>query len=66
MNEASFQGHCLLFTSGEFIAGDGSFDPTWGSNFYCGFTLFAGITSLIVSFIQLVRISLFLCKGTDR
>lgn len=66
MNEASFEGNCLLFTTGEFIAGDGSFDPKWGSNFYCVFTLFAGITSLIIAFIQLVRMSVFLCRRTDR
>lgn len=66
INEASFKGNCLLFTTGEFIAGDGSFDPEWGSNFYCGFTLFVGIASLTISFIQLVRMAAFLCQGTDR
>lgn len=66
MNEASFKGNCLLFTSGQFIAGDGLFDPKWGSNFYCGFTLFVGILSLLIAGLQLVRMSIFLYKGSDR
>lgn len=65
MHEASFQGHCLLFTTGTFVSSDGSFDPQWGSGFYCGFTLFVGIISFIIALVQLVRMCIFLCKNTD-
>ena len=66
MNEANFKGHCLLFASGEFETRDGSFDAKWGSNFYCGFTLFVGIASLTTAFVQMVRMAIFLYKSTDR
>jgi hypothetical protein len=65
MHEASFQGHCLLFTKGSFISENGSFDPDWGSSFYCGFTTVVGFLSFFISLIQLVRICIFLCKSTE-
>lgn len=62
----NFKGHCLLYTSGTFIAEDGRFDPSWASPFFCGFTLFVGFLLLFASLVQLTRMGIFLYKRLDR
>lgn len=66
LNLYQFGGHCLLFTSGQYVEEDGTFDPNWSSPAYCGFTLFVGISVFLVAFIQSVRKIVLLCKGIDR
>jgi len=62
---SNFNGHCLLYTTGTFSNNDGLFIPQWASSFYCGFSLFTSTLAFIVSFVQLVRMSIFLYKGID-
>lgn len=61
----NFNGKCLLFTTGTFDPNDGHFIPDWASPFYCGFSLFTAILALLVSIVQLFRMSVFLYNGTD-
>lgn len=66
MHEANFKGHCLLYTTGVFKSEDGKFEPIWSSSFYCGFTLVVSIFMVILSFVQFLRMSIFMSKRTDR
>ncbi|RWS07455.1 transmembrane protein 179-like protein [Dinothrombium tinctorium] len=60
-----FRGHCLLYTTGDFIEEDGRFDPKWSCSVYCYLTMFIGLFSFICSLVQLVRMSIFISKGLD-
>ena len=62
---AHHQGHCLLFTSGEWRENDGQFVPEWASQAYCNFTIFVGVVMFVISATQIYRLSLFLYKGKD-
>ncbi|KAH8031002.1 hypothetical protein HPB51_012470 [Rhipicephalus microplus] len=62
---SKFDGHCLLYTTGTFDSDDGHFIARWASPFYCFFTLSVGGLMVVVSLIQLVRMSIFLYMGTD-
>ena len=46
------QGHCLLFTSGEWRENDGQFVPEWASQAYCNFTIFVGVVMFVISATQ--------------
>ncbi|EEC20529.1 transmembrane protein, putative [Ixodes scapularis] len=61
----NFAGRCLLYTTGTFDSDDGHFIARWASPFYCLFTLAVGGLMLVVSLVQLVRMSVFLYKGCD-
>ncbi|XP_064490048.1 transmembrane protein 179-like [Ornithodoros turicata] len=61
----NFNGHCLLYTTGTFDSDDGHFIAKWASAFYCMFTLVIGGVMLMVSFVQLVRMAIFLYKDSD-
>uniref|UniRef100_A0A023GGQ3 Putative conserved plasma membrane protein n=1 Tax=Amblyomma triste TaxID=251400 RepID=A0A023GGQ3_AMBTT len=62
---SKFDGHCLLYTTGSFDSDDGHFIARWASPFYCFFTLAVGGLMVAVSFVQLVRMSIFLYMGID-
>jgi len=66
LNISDFKGHCLLFSSGEFLEVNGLFAAKWASFSSCSYTLIIGILLLIVSIVQLIRMSIFLYKGIDR
>lgn len=65
IHQENFQGHCLLFTTGEWRENDGQFVPVWASQAYCNFTIFVGVVMLVLSVTQIYRISVFLYKGKD-
>jgi len=65
MHQENFQGHCLLFTSGEWRENDGQFVPLWASQAYCNFTIFVGVVMFVISATQIYRLSYFLYKGKD-
>jgi len=65
MHQENFQGHCLLFTSGEWRENDGQFIPVWASQAYCNFTIFVGVIMFVISATQIYRLSMFLYKGKD-
>ena len=46
------QGHCLLFTTGEWRAEDGQFVVDWASQAYCNFTIFVGVVMFVISATQ--------------
>jgi len=65
MHQENFQGHCLLFTTGEWREKDGQFVVNWASQAYCNFTIFVGVVMFVISATQIYRLSLFLYKGKD-
>jgi len=65
MHQENFQGHCLLFTVGEWRAIDGQLEPSWASQAYCNFTIFVGVVMFVLSATQTYRSSTFLYKGKD-
>lgn len=65
MHQENFQGHCLLFTTGEWREKDGQFVVNWASQAYCNFTIFVGVVMFVISATQIYRISVFLYKGKD-
>lgn len=64
-HQDDFKGHCLLFSTGEWQETDGQLSVHWASQCYCNYTIFVGIMLLLVSAIQIYRLSMFLYKGTD-
>ena len=59
------QGHCLLFTTGEWREKDGQFVVDWASQAYCNFTIFVGVVMFVISATQVYRHSMFLYKNKD-
>ncbi|KAI9576955.1 transmembrane protein 179 [Glossina fuscipes] len=55
VNQHSFCGHCLLFTTGKWREADGMFDARWSSSGFCIFPLFTGVFIFIVSCGQIYR-----------
>ena len=47
-----YQGHCLLFTTGEWREKDGQFVVDWASQAYCNFTIFVGVVMFVISATQ--------------
>ncbi|CAG2159588.1 unnamed protein product [Oppiella nova] len=61
----SFCGHCSLYSTGQYVEEDGSFDPNWSSVFHCVFTLTTAIILFGTAFIQMCRKFILLYRGTD-
>ena len=51
------QGHCLLFTTGEWRAEDGQFVVDWASQAYCNFTIFVGVVMFVISATQVTTVT---------
>ncbi|KAG8184293.1 hypothetical protein JTE90_008978 [Oedothorax gibbosus] len=64
LNLECFRGHCLLFTTGSF-GDDGNFNAEWASKGYCIYTLFVSYLTVLVSFIQALRMFSLLRRETD-
>lgn len=65
LHQDDFKGHCLLFSTGEWLEADGQLKVHWASQCYCNYTIFVGVMLCLVSIIQIYRLSIFLYKGTD-
>lgn len=65
LHQDDFKGHCLLFSTGEWLEADGQLKVNWASQCYCNYTIFVGVMLCLVSIIQIYRLSVFLYKGTD-
>ncbi|XP_018563323.1 transmembrane protein 179 [Anoplophora glabripennis] len=65
LHQDDFKGHCLLFSTGEWLEADGQLKVNWASQCYCNYTIFVGVALCLVSIIQIYRLSVFLYKGTD-
>lgn len=50
-----FNGHCLLFSTGDWNENNGLFDVQWVSEFYCNFTIITGMFLFFVSSIEIYR-----------
>lgn len=50
-----FNGHCLLFTTGNWREDNGFFDVQWASQFFCNFTIVTGFFLFFVSSIEIYR-----------
>ncbi|XP_050510152.1 transmembrane protein 179 [Diabrotica virgifera virgifera] len=64
-HQEDFKGHCLLFSTGDWQETDGQLLVHWASQSYCNYTIFVGVFLLLVSVIQIYRLSVFLYKGID-
>jgi len=65
LHQDKFRGHCLLFSTGMWNPTDGQFVVDWASQAYCNYTIFVGILLLLVSAVQIYRMSRYLYNGTD-
>ncbi|XP_071963128.1 transmembrane protein 179-like [Antedon mediterranea] len=65
----AFEGKCLLFASGHYdsnnTTGLSFYVDNWGASGYCNFTIFIGVCQIILSFVQIVRLSIHLANDTD-
>ncbi|XP_035670027.1 transmembrane protein 179-like [Branchiostoma floridae] len=70
-NQRNFDGKCLLYARGTWSVNASSevgwkMDITyWGSQSVCNYSIYMGIVTMIVAFVQVVRTSYFLYKGLD-
>lgn len=61
-----FNGHCLLFATGDWDENSGLFNVKWSSIYYCAYTKAFAITVISMSclqFCRLVKISDVQCSG---
>ncbi|XP_015367458.1 PREDICTED: transmembrane protein 179 [Diuraphis noxia] len=65
LHQDEFKGHCLLFSSGQWLEKNGQFLVNWASQAYCNYSIFVGVLLLVISSIQTYRMSIFAYKGTD-
>uniref|UniRef100_A0A2M3ZAU0 Transmembrane protein n=1 Tax=Anopheles braziliensis TaxID=58242 RepID=A0A2M3ZAU0_9DIPT len=54
----SFDGHCLLFTTGTWQEKDGLIDLRWASEAYCNYPIIVGTALFIISVVQIYRMAL--------
>lgn len=57
INIREFDGHCLLFTTGEWQEEDGLFKAEWASRNYCNYPIVIGFILVIVSMTQIYRLT---------
>ncbi|XP_031628343.1 transmembrane protein 179 [Contarinia nasturtii] len=60
-----FNGHCLLFTIGDWNEDTGLFDIKWASKFYCNFTIITGFFLMFVSTVEIYRMTRLQLKKLD-
>uniref|UniRef100_A0A182MU20 Transmembrane protein 179 n=1 Tax=Anopheles culicifacies TaxID=139723 RepID=A0A182MU20_9DIPT len=54
----SFDGHCLLFTTGTWQEKDGLFDVKWASEAYCNYPIVVGVCLFIIAGVQIYRMAI--------
>ncbi|XP_067004131.1 transmembrane protein 179 [Anabrus simplex] len=64
-HQEEFNGHCLLFSTGEWREEDGLFSVSWASQAYCNYVVFVGVVLFLTAAVQVYRMSMFLYRGTD-
>ncbi|CAG9789562.1 unnamed protein product [Diatraea saccharalis] len=65
MHQDEFNGHCLLFSKGEWQEVDGQLLVSWASRAYCDYVIVVGVLMFLVCLVQIYRMSLFLYRGQD-
>ncbi|XP_026332824.1 transmembrane protein 179 [Hyposmocoma kahamanoa] len=65
MHQDEFNGHCLLFSGGEWAEVDGMLKVLWASTGYCHYVLVVGVLMFIVCCVQIYRLSMLRYKGED-
>lgn len=60
-----FNGHCLLFSTGEWRETDGQLLVNWANNVYCNISIFVGCAVIIISIVQFFRMAIFLYRDID-
>lgn len=58
-------GNCLLFTTGEWREDDGLFDAKWANQSYCNFPIITAVFLMIVSGIEIYRLSRIAMKDEE-
>lgn len=69
VNLNDFDGHCLLFATGRWIARSGNVvldNVDWGTVSSCNFAVFTGVAVMLMSSCYLVWYSILLFKDIDR
>ncbi|PIK55183.1 hypothetical protein BSL78_07913 [Apostichopus japonicus] len=65
-NLRSFNGNCILFSSGQYDIKDQKFEVTdWAYGSSCAFVIFLSLLIVFISIWQTIRISIHLVKNTD-
>ncbi|XP_053680537.1 transmembrane protein 179 [Anopheles nili] len=62
----SFDGHCLLFTSGTWQEKDGLFDVRWASKAYCNYPIIVGVNLFIISGLQIYKMAFLAYRELER
>uniref|UniRef100_A0A6M2DXX0 Putative transmembrane protein n=1 Tax=Xenopsylla cheopis TaxID=163159 RepID=A0A6M2DXX0_XENCH len=65
LHHKDFNGQCLLFSNGTWQEKDGQFVADWASGSNCMYTIAMGVITLLVSLIQIYRISISAYQGND-
>ncbi|KAG5670583.1 hypothetical protein PVAND_000835 [Polypedilum vanderplanki] len=65
INQIRFDGYCLLFSVGNWREDDGLLDISWSSKFYCVFPTFSGCLILILSGLQIYRLTMLYRKEEE-
>ncbi|KAL0819333.1 hypothetical protein ABMA28_007465 [Loxostege sticticalis] len=65
MHQDEFNGHCLLFSKGQWQEVDGQLLVSWASRAYCDYVIVVGVILFLVCLVQIYRLSLFMYKGSD-
>ena len=62
INDAQFNGHCLLFSSGNWIDNSTYLDVNWGSDSVCNYPLTMSIISMLFALFYIFWLSIHLFK----
>ncbi|XP_047994014.1 transmembrane protein 179 [Leguminivora glycinivorella] len=65
MHVHEFNGHCLLFSGGEWQETDGQFNVQWASMAYCNYVIAIGVLLFVVCLVQIYRLSMLLYRDND-
>ncbi|XP_028171876.1 transmembrane protein 179 [Ostrinia furnacalis] len=65
MHQDEFNGHCLLFSKGEWQELDGQLLVEWAARGYCDYVIVVGVIMFIICCIQIYRLSVLMYKGSD-
>ncbi|XP_065343523.1 transmembrane protein 179 [Cloeon dipterum] len=65
LHQNDFQGHCLLFSTGNWQETDGQFNVNWSPTIFCGYPIGLAAMAMGLCFIQLYRMSVYYYRGTD-
>lgn len=60
-----FNGHCLLFTTGQWQEEDGLFNAEWASKGFCNYPIIIGFFLFVICLAQIYRLTLIIRNQTE-